>query len=85
VIRTLLFYLLIIWVAFKIWRMLTRPKGLGTSRPKSSPDAGRIDGGELVQDPHCGVYIPKDTAIRGPDGSRFCSQACLEAHQKKKA
>lgn len=79
----LILYLLILWAIFKIWRMLTPSLGGRGPRPTVARDPDRIDGGELVQDPQCGVYIPKATALKGPDGTRFCSEACLEAYQRK--
>jgi len=36
---------------------------------------------EMVQDPHCQTYIPKETALRATIGGEayyFCSQKCLE-------
>jgi hypothetical protein len=46
-------------------------------------DGGEIRGGELVEDPQCGVYIPKEGAIPGPDGRYFCSQECLDAYRRR--
>jgi len=40
---------------------------------------------ELVQDPHCQTYIPKETALRATiDGKvyYFCSQKCLEEFKR---
>jgi len=40
---------------------------------------------ELVQDPHCHTYIPKETALRATIGGEvryFCSQKCLEEFKK---
>ncbi len=40
---------------------------------------------ELVQDPHCHTYIPKETAIKATiDGEihHFCSRECLEGFEK---
>ena len=78
----LLLYFLILWALFKLWKMLIPPEGPRISRP-SSAGPHRIDGGELVQDPQCGVYIPKDTAVKGPDGAYFCSEACRKAFRRE--
>lgn len=40
---------------------------------------------ELVKDPQCGVYIPKDRALKADIGGRtlyFCSRLCLESYRK---
>jgi YHS domain-containing protein len=78
----LFLYFLILWAVFKLWKMLNRLQGPGKFRPDSA-DAGRIDGGELIQDPHCGVYIPKATAVKDRAGACFCSEACREAFRRK--
>lgn len=71
----LLFYAVLIWLLYKL------VKGLKTPRVGSGPsEATRLKGGDLVQDPHCGVYIPKETAVRGPGGQYFCSPECRDAH-----
>jgi hypothetical protein len=54
----------------------TRPRA-----PRSPREGGTLPGGELVQDPHCGVYIPRDTALKGPGGHRFCSPECRDAYR----
>lgn len=40
---------------------------------------------ELVQDPHCHTYIPKETALRATINGEvfyFCSQKCLEKFKR---
>ncbi len=42
---------------------------------------GMPDAEELIQDPHCQIYMPKRTAVKGRGagkGHYFCSQKCLE-------
>jgi uncharacterized protein len=41
---------------------------------------------ELVQDPACHTYIPKETALRATIGGEvyyFCSQKCLEEYTRR--
>ena len=79
----LLIYALLLWGLVKLWRLFN-PSSPAQSRTTSPPGAsGRIDGGELVQDPHCGVYIPREGAVRGRDGTHFCSESCRFAHEQK--
>lgn len=43
-----------------------------------------VEGGEMVQDPACGIYIPKAKAIEGRVGGAihyFCSSECLEKYR----
>jgi uncharacterized protein len=40
---------------------------------------------EMVQDPHCQTYIPKETALKATIGGEvfyFCSRECLEEFKK---
>lgn len=76
----LLIYFLIAWALMKVWHMLNPP-----SRPRTPPPSEnqRIDGGELVQDPHCGVYVPKASSLRGAGERYFCSEECRRAYEEK--
>ena len=41
----------------------------------------------LVQDPECGVYVPKKETVRAVKNGveyHFCSKACRDAFMKKK-
>jgi YHS domain-containing protein len=43
-----------------------------------------VKGGEMIQDPMCGVYIPKVKAIEGRvkgETHFFCSPQCLEQYR----
>lgn len=79
IVRFLLF-LAVFWLISKVLKMMMAPTQRPTSRPSWTGSA-RVDGGELVQDPRCGVYVPKETAVRGRDGHFFCSESCREAHE----
>ncbi len=73
----LLFYAVLIWLLYKLVKGLKGPRIGG----RASPDRDtRLQGGDLVQDPRCGVYIPKETAVPGPGGQYFCSPECRDAH-----
>ncbi len=80
----LLLYAALFWLLYRLFKGLlpgARPQARGPG-PGPRPDAGRLDGGELVQDPVCGVYVPKATALRGPGGEYFCSESCRDARAK---
>jgi Cu+-exporting ATPase len=53
--------------------------------PASSPDAAKSAktpaGGQLVQDPVCGIYVSTATRLRKDKGGKtyyFCSEACRD-------
>jgi len=78
----LLLYAALFWLLYRLFKGLlpgTRPQPQG---PRPGSSTGHLDGGELVQDPVCGVYVPKATALRGPGGEHFCSEACRDARTK---
>jgi len=65
-------------------------RGLFGSRPaapRPGPTPGRAPeriGGDLVQDPVCGTYIPKSRAIvvgSGDSARYFCSPECRDKYQ----
>jgi YHS domain-containing protein len=65
--------------AIALGRTLLRQQGQVTGRSEGP----LLD--ELVQDPQCGVYIPKSQAIsRVVNGERrfFCSRACVKLYGK---
>ena len=69
-----------------LWALVRLVKGLiAPPQPRTprSSGGGQLQGGELVQDPQCGVYIPKETALKGPGGSLFCSPECRDAYRDK--
>jgi uncharacterized protein len=54
------------------------------SGPRSSPRGVEM-GGELKQDPVCGVYVPASTAIKLNQGGKtlyFCSESCREKYRR---
>jgi hypothetical protein len=76
-----LFYVFIVaWLLYRLYTILRGSTRIASRRRSSSPKGGRLEAGELVQDPHCGVYVPKETAVKGPSGDHFCSEACRDAH-----
>lgn len=82
----LLFLFAVAWVVSRLLRGLAspaprRPHAGPARSPGVRPGGPRPQGGELVQDPHCGVYVPKETAVRGADGASFCSEECRRAHE----
>lgn len=79
-----LLLLLVLWVIVKILRSLVS-QAPRRPRPGSARPGRRVSGGELVQDPQCGVYIPRETAVRGTGGHSFCSEACRDAFAKTRA
>lgn len=70
----------LVWLLYRLVKGLFQPQLHG---PRRAP-GGQLQGGELVQDPQCGVYVPKQTALKGPEGLYFCSRECLEAYREKK-
>ena len=61
-VRILIFILLITvaYVAFKVLRGI-----VFSMKSKRGPGTRGVEGGEMIQDPACGIYIPKTKAIEG--------------------
>ena len=72
----------LVWLLVRLVKGLMAPSRAPASRRPEGGN-GQVQGGELVQDPQCGVYIPKETAVKGPRGLRFCSPECRDAHRNR--
>jgi YHS domain-containing protein len=78
----LLFYLIIIFLAYKLIN-----KALG-GRPveKGHYKTTDLQGEDMVRDPSCNTYIPIDNALSAKAGGEvyyFCSEKCLSAFKEK--
>lgn len=87
-------FVLTIIIIYLIYRVMkgflrsperTRPEPLFKTRSRT------IQGGDLVQDPHCLTYIPESDAFKATVSGEtlyFCSEECFkkyQAEQKKKS
>ncbi len=81
-IRMLILGALVWWLVRLVKGLISPARTQTQGRPQAS---GELPGGELVQDPQCGVYIPKETALKGPGGQLFCSSECRDAYRDRKA
>lgn len=71
---------LLFYIGYRVLKNLIAPKGSNTSA------VPRHNGEETVQDPICGVYLPREDAVVGTlEGKRhyFCSMACLEKFREQ--
>lgn len=74
-----LFLLALFWAVSKLFKVFGATPRRASPLDPFRPAPPRVDGGELVQDPHCGVYVPKATALRGKSGDFYCSETCRSA------
>jgi YHS domain-containing protein len=68
-------------VAYLIYKLI---KGLNAVKGSAKTELPAV-GEDLVEDPHCHIYIPVSHACRSViDGKTvyFCSQKCLETYKK---
>ncbi len=81
--------LLIIILSFLIYRLFKNLFSSREDRRKSIPeDRSQIGSKEMVKDPQCNTYIPKDEAIsrriRG-QSYYFCSKECAQRFKERKS
>lgn len=72
----LIIFIIVIYFAYRGVRSWIRQ--LGMNETASDRDRPEIDD-EMVQDPHCGTYVPRRDAIHtrvGGESLYFCSEAC---------
>jgi|YelNatPaOPRAMG01_1025707.scaffolds.fasta_scaffold339912_2 hypothetical protein len=75
-----LFYLVVLFVVYLVWRWSDerykkRYRGEGWAKKETKAS-------ELVQDPVCKTYVPKEQAVEF-DGHYFCSEECKDAYLGK--
>lgn len=79
--------LAIIILAYLGVRLIRHLLRLGPPKPDPMQRARTIEGADMVQDPACGIYTPRDTAIearvRG-ETHYFCSERCRDAYASGK-
>ena len=76
-------FLIIIFLAFLLYRVIRKYLGAG-QKTEHRADGGPID--EMVQDPCCQIYIPRNSARRKVIGGReffFCSKDCAEKFERE--
>lgn len=75
----LLLLALLFYLGYSLFRFFLRAL---PGRRESPPAAKSSRGEEMVQDPHCGTYLPRgDALVKTVRGERhyFCSKACRDA------
>ncbi len=64
-------------------RLIRRLLRLGPPPPDPMKRARTIQGADMVKDPACGIYTPRDSAVAATAGGEtmyFCSERCREAY-----
>ena len=80
----LLFFIILAAVAYIVIKSLLWLAFSSSVKSKEGSLARPVEGGEMIRDPACGIYIPKAKAIEGRvRGSThyFCSPECLEKYR----
>ena len=85
-----LLWIVRILVVLLLIRLVMRALGLtrGPAIPRPRPRDVERAGVTLVQDPHCGTYLPKSRALAvtaDGDTKYFCSPACRDAYESSPA
>lgn len=76
----LLLYLIIIYAIFNLIKNTFR-------KPPEKDKAKTPEGEDMVLDPECNTYIPRNRAISGRvrgEKVYFCSEKCLERYRHRK-
>ena len=74
--------LILIFLIYILYSLVKKVFGSGSRISKSKPSSGVIS--EMVQDPYCKIYIPKNEAHRvvlGGNELFFCSKECAEKYK----
>jgi len=75
--------LALILILYYLFKGFFRSQSKDRGSARQPADGRKETGHELVKDPYCQTYIPKDTAFRAKVGGRehfFCSRECMEKY-----
>ena len=78
----LLIYLIIIFFAYRFLKKAL----VGSPAAKSHHKTIDLQGEDMVRDPSCNTYIPKENALSAKSGGEvhyFCSEECRTAFKEK--
>ena len=70
-------------ILYYILKGFFRPRREVGNTERGSARTGRAESKELVQDPYCQTYIPKNTALRARIAGEdiyFCSEECMNRY-----
>lgn len=74
-------FLLLFWLFYNVIKVV----GNLFRRRASPPEPEKTqDGEEMVQDPHCGTYVPRSLAVKQVIKGQplyFCSEECRDAYR----
>ena len=73
----LIIYFAIIYFAINLIKALISPK-------KSNKSKNSVE--DMVEDPYCGTFIPKSSALEKKSGGKklyFCSKECWQQYKNK--
>ena len=78
-------FIVIAIAAFVMWKLFSGDQK--KKQEKESKDFNKkVKTGEMVKDPICGAYVPKDGDIRVRNGEKvecFCSYECRDKYIKR--
>lgn len=80
-IARVLIWLILGFLAYTVFQMLKQ----AFLKPPAPPGEKTSRGEDMVQDPACGTYVPKNDAIETTSKGKtlyFCSAECRDAYQK---
>ncbi len=69
----LIFLLLLIVVAWALFKHVAKPRGGAQQRPSAAPE-------DMVRCVHCGVHLPRSESLTS-GGKFFCSEDHLRLHR----
>lgn len=75
----LIIYFTIVYFAYNFIKALISPKGSNQSKNNNLSE-------DMVEDPYCGTFIPKSSAIKKKSGGEklyFCSKECWQKYKDK--
>lgn len=78
----LLIWLIVGFLVYTVFQMIRQ----AVSKPPGIPPEKTTRGEEMVRDPECGTYVPRNDALRTEANGKthyFCSKECRDKHLER--
>mgnify|MGYP001008541066 FL=1 len=80
------FFLMAVLLSVLYYLIRRAIRKIGQDGALKKPKDGRLSGNQMVQDPVCRVFVPRENAVKENIGGQtyfFCSRGCAAAFEKQ--
>ncbi|MGC3975286.1 MAG: hypothetical protein QM771_13015 [Nitrospira sp.] len=79
-------FLIVVLLVFLYYLIRRAIRKIGQDGSLQKTKDGGVSGSQMVQDPYCRVFVPRENAVKEKIGGQtyfFCSRGCAAAFEKQ--